>query len=38
SEEALRIDRFYIENWSVALDVQILLQTAVAVVTRRGAL
>jgi exopolysaccharide biosynthesis polyprenyl glycosylphosphotransferase len=37
SEEALRLDRFYIDNWSLGLDLYILLKTAVTVVTRRGA-
>jgi len=37
SDEALRIDRYYIENWSLALDVHILLKTIGAVLTRRGA-
>jgi exopolysaccharide biosynthesis polyprenyl glycosylphosphotransferase len=38
SAEALRIDRFYIENWSFGLDVRILLKTFGAVAARRGAL
>jgi exopolysaccharide biosynthesis polyprenyl glycosylphosphotransferase len=37
SDEALRIDRYYIENWSLGLDVYILLKTIGAVLTRRGA-
>lgn len=36
-EEAIRMDRFYIENWSPALDVYILLKTIGAVLARRGA-
>ena len=36
-EEMVSLDRFYIENWSFALDVTILLKTAYAVVARRGA-
>lgn len=37
SEDALRIDRFYIENWSLSLDLHILLKTLMTVATRRGA-
>jgi exopolysaccharide biosynthesis polyprenyl glycosylphosphotransferase len=37
SAEALRIDRFYIENWSLGLDLWILCRTVSAVLTRRGA-
>jgi exopolysaccharide biosynthesis polyprenyl glycosylphosphotransferase len=37
SDEALRIDRYYIENWSLGLDLNILLKTIGAVLTRRGA-
>ncbi len=37
SERALEIDRFYIENWSVGLDLWILYRTLGAVVARRGA-
>jgi exopolysaccharide biosynthesis polyprenyl glycosylphosphotransferase len=36
-EESVRLDHFYIENWSPALDVYILLRTAGALLTRRGA-
>jgi exopolysaccharide biosynthesis polyprenyl glycosylphosphotransferase len=36
-DEALRMDHFYIENWSPALDVYILLRTVAALSTRRGA-
>jgi lipopolysaccharide/colanic/teichoic acid biosynthesis glycosyltransferase len=38
SEEALRIDRFYIENWSLGLDLYILLKTIGVVFARRGAM
>jgi exopolysaccharide biosynthesis polyprenyl glycosylphosphotransferase len=37
SDEALRLDQFYIENWSMGLDFYILLRTFGAVLTRRGA-
>jgi lipopolysaccharide/colanic/teichoic acid biosynthesis glycosyltransferase len=37
SEEALRLDRFYIDNWSLALDITILLRTVATVLSRRGA-
>lgn len=36
-EEAVRLDHFYIENWSPALDVYILLKTVWTLVTRHGA-
>jgi len=36
-EEAIRMDHFYIENWSPALDAYILLKTAGALFTRKGA-
>jgi lipopolysaccharide/colanic/teichoic acid biosynthesis glycosyltransferase len=38
SEEALRIDRFYIENWSLSLDLYILIKTIGVVFARRGAM
>ena len=38
SQEALRIDRFYIENWSPGLDVIILVKTIGALLARRGAM
>jgi exopolysaccharide biosynthesis polyprenyl glycosylphosphotransferase len=37
SDEALRLDRFYIENWSLALDAYILLKTIGAVLAKKGA-
>jgi exopolysaccharide biosynthesis polyprenyl glycosylphosphotransferase len=37
AEAAVRMDLFYIENWSVALDLYILLKTAGALLLRRGA-
>jgi lipopolysaccharide/colanic/teichoic acid biosynthesis glycosyltransferase len=36
-KDALKMDMFYIENWSLSLDVYILLKTASAVIARRGA-
>lgn len=36
-EEALRLDLFYIENWSLALDLYVVLKTFSAVVGRQGA-
>ena len=37
-EEALRLDLFYIENWSLALDLYVVLKTFGAVLGRKGAL
>lgn len=36
-EEVVRLDRRYIESWSLALDARILLRTIPAVMQRRGA-
>lgn len=36
-EEIVRLDREYIENWSLKLDVKILLKTVFVVLTGRGA-
>ncbi len=36
-EEVVRLDRQYIENWSIALDVKIMLKTIAAVIQRKGA-
>jgi lipopolysaccharide/colanic/teichoic acid biosynthesis glycosyltransferase len=36
-EEALRLDLFYIENWSVAYDLFILIKTVPVLLSRRGA-
>ena len=36
-EAAIRMDHFYIENWSPALDVYILVRTDRALFTRKGA-
>jgi exopolysaccharide biosynthesis polyprenyl glycosylphosphotransferase len=37
AEEALRLDLFYIENWSLSLDLYILLRTFGSLIARRGA-
>jgi exopolysaccharide biosynthesis polyprenyl glycosylphosphotransferase len=36
-EEIIIMDTYYIDNWSLALDLKILLRTVMAVVTRNGA-
>ncbi|HET6877629.1 MAG TPA: sugar transferase [Jatrophihabitans sp.] len=36
-EERVKLDVFYIENWSVSLDARILAKTPIAVVAKRGA-
>jgi exopolysaccharide biosynthesis polyprenyl glycosylphosphotransferase len=36
-EEIIIMDTYYIDNWSLALDLKILLRTVLAVVTRNGA-
>jgi exopolysaccharide biosynthesis polyprenyl glycosylphosphotransferase len=36
-EEALRLDLFYIENWSLTLDLYVVLKTFGAVIGRQGA-
>jgi exopolysaccharide biosynthesis polyprenyl glycosylphosphotransferase len=36
-EEVVRLDRYYIEQWSLALDLRILARTLPTVVMRRGA-
>jgi lipopolysaccharide/colanic/teichoic acid biosynthesis glycosyltransferase len=36
-DQAVGLDKFYVENWSLALDLRILLKTPRAVLTRRGA-
>jgi lipopolysaccharide/colanic/teichoic acid biosynthesis glycosyltransferase len=33
----VRLDLFYVENWSMALDMMILWRTAFAVLNGRGA-
>jgi lipopolysaccharide/colanic/teichoic acid biosynthesis glycosyltransferase len=36
-EESIRLDLYYVENWSLALDAYILWKTVFAVLNRRGA-
>ncbi|HEY7873549.1 MAG TPA: sugar transferase [Actinomycetota bacterium] len=36
-EEAVEMDLFYIENWSLGLDIYVLLKTVGAVLSKRGA-
>jgi lipopolysaccharide/colanic/teichoic acid biosynthesis glycosyltransferase len=36
-EEVVRLDRYYIEHWSVSLDLRILARTLPTVISRRGA-
>jgi lipopolysaccharide/colanic/teichoic acid biosynthesis glycosyltransferase len=36
-EDTVRLDLYYVENWSLALDLQILWKTIGAVVASRGA-
>jgi lipopolysaccharide/colanic/teichoic acid biosynthesis glycosyltransferase len=36
-EERVRLDMHYIRNWSIWLDLQLLMQTIPAVIRRRGA-
>ena len=37
AEDSIRLDLRYVENWSLSLDLLILLKTASAVLSRRGA-
>jgi lipopolysaccharide/colanic/teichoic acid biosynthesis glycosyltransferase len=36
-DEAVKLDLYYVENWSITSDILILLRTVKAVVTRNGA-
>jgi lipopolysaccharide/colanic/teichoic acid biosynthesis glycosyltransferase len=36
-DETVRLDLHYVDNWSLALDVQILFRTLAAVLRREGA-
>ena len=35
-EEVVELDKSYIENWSIGLDIKILLKTVLAVFKREG--
>ncbi len=36
-DESVRLDLLYVETWSLALDIAIMLKTVLAVLRRRGA-
>jgi lipopolysaccharide/colanic/teichoic acid biosynthesis glycosyltransferase len=36
-EEMVKLDYLYVTNWSLWMDVRLLLRTGPAVITRRGA-
>jgi lipopolysaccharide/colanic/teichoic acid biosynthesis glycosyltransferase len=36
-EEAVRLDLYYVENWSPTMDATILMRTVLAIVRRSGA-
>lgn len=36
-DEVVKLDKFYIENWNLGLDIKILLKTVLAVVCKKGA-
>lgn len=36
-EEVVRLDRDYIENWSILLDIKIIAKTIIVVLKGRGA-
>jgi lipopolysaccharide/colanic/teichoic acid biosynthesis glycosyltransferase len=35
-EEVVRLDKYYIENWSLLLDIKLILKTIVVVLDRKG--
>ena len=37
-EEVVKLDTDYISNWSIGLDLKILLKTLIVLITRRGAM
>ncbi|MCK5566326.1 MAG: sugar transferase, partial [Actinomycetia bacterium] len=36
-EEGIKLDLYYIQNWSIGMDIKILLKTIPAIISRRGA-
>jgi exopolysaccharide biosynthesis polyprenyl glycosylphosphotransferase len=36
-EEMVKLDRYYLDNWSIRLDIGIMMRTVAAVLTRNGA-
>lgn len=36
-DEVVKLDKYYIENWNLGLDIKILLKTVLAVVCKKGA-
>jgi len=36
-DEMVKLDKYYLDNWSVGSDLAILLKTPIAVLTRKGA-
>jgi lipopolysaccharide/colanic/teichoic acid biosynthesis glycosyltransferase len=36
-EDVLRLDAFYMENWSLGLDLQIILRTFIVILQKKGA-
>jgi exopolysaccharide biosynthesis polyprenyl glycosylphosphotransferase len=36
-DDAVRLDLYYVENWSLGLDISILMRTVLAVLARKGA-
>ena len=36
-EERRRLDVYYVQNWSIIFDIQILFKTVVSVIFRKGA-
>jgi len=36
-EDMIRLDRYYLDNWSLSMDIGIILRTFYVVVTRKGA-